>query len=341
MNTTTPSEAMAETNAKMRLVLSFEAGGDPAVAGQMLDVLRREQVRASIFLLGNWAEAHPELVRRMAADGHQFGNHSYSHPDLTRLEADQIREELAATDALVKKICGQSAIPWLRPPYGAVNERLRHVAAEAGYRLILRDALDGGHWPGETTPDSILQRTLDNAYHGAVLTYHINNPMTVQVLADIIQQLRALGTDFVDFSDLPAVTEYAERHSDFSEIHLEPGYLQVMLANTRAWSMDVLEYGTRKTTPTRQPVRIAGTDRYTVNLVSGTMDENPLTLTASAGDRHLLIIHGAAEYLFRGPDDAADRLRVVARPGYLALWPKTYELCIEAVSQYWLLLILE
>jgi len=326
---------------KRPLVLSFEAGGDPRVAAQMLDILRQEGTKASIFILGMWATEHPDLVRRMADEGHELGNHSYSHPDLTQLDDDQIRAELDSTGAVVKQITGQPATHWLRPPYGAVDERLRRVAADGGYRLVLRDAVDGGHWPGETTTGSIVQRSLDNAYDGAVITYHLNSPLTVQVLGDIIRQLRAQNYDFVGYSDLPQVSEHAERHPNSHDIEIEPSFLQVMRAKTRAWSMDVRDYGTRGNTPTGQPIRLTETDRYGVTLISGVEGEDPLNLPPSEMDRHLLAMHGGAECLFRGPDDDDVRLRVLARPGYLTLWPQGYELSIEAASPQWLLLILE
>src|SRR5215207_10660052 len=170
------------------IALTFEAGGDPTICNQMLNVLSIMQTPATIFLAGNWSEQYPELVRRMSAEGYEFGNHSYTHLDLTQCDDEQVREELRRTDAVITQLTGQRAFPWFRPPYDAIDERIRQIAISEGYRLVQRSALDGGHWPGETTPELVQRRSLENAFDGAVLTYHLDSPNTLVVLPQIIER---------------------------------------------------------------------------------------------------------------------------------------------------------
>lgn len=339
--TTVSSPGSESQLAKPRIALSFEAGGDPMVSGQMLDVLRDEGVVASIFILGNWAEANPDLVKRIAAEGHELGNHSYSHPVLTDLDEQQVRLELQKTSDICQELTGQRAFPWLRPPYGALDERVRTIALDEGYRLIMRDAVDGGHWPGQTTGDRIVQRTLDNAYDGASIAYHINNPTTVQVLPDIIRKLREADFEFVRLSDLADLSEYAERRSSQQDVRADPGFLQVMQANTRAWSMNLLDYGSRKAVPEGEIIDLADSEQYAISMISGAAGDDLLALPAANVDRHILLMQGRADCLFYGPDDEQPRLRLMAGAGDMALWSRSYRLRVRSLAEPWLLLVIK
>ena len=326
---------------KSRIALTFESGGDPDVSSRMLDILRENDVPATIFVLGKWAETNPELVQRMVVEGHALGNHSYSHPDLTQLREDEIREELRRTDVLVTQLAGQRAFPWLRPPYGAVDDALRRVAIEDGYRLVMRDAVDGGHWPGTTNEAAIIKRTIDHAYDGAVITYHINNPLTLRVLAEIIHRLKSDHHHFVCLSDLPEVSEYAERHAASQEVEFASAFLQVMRPGVRVWSMDSIEYGTRKTVPTKKLIQLAETNNGAIYLLSCINTKDVFRLPPGDTDRYFVHMSGAAECLIIEPDTGQTSIRLITGAGYTALWPRFTELSIQAVSQNCLFLVIE
>lgn len=321
------------------LALNFEAGGDPNLCTLMLDVLSITQAPATIFLAGNWSEQYPELVRRMSAEGHELGNHSYSHPDLTQCSDEQVREELHLTDAVIQQLTGQRANLWFRPPYDAIAARVRQIAIDEGYRLVQRSALDGGHWPGETTPELVQTRSMENAYEGAVLTYHLDSPNTLAVLHHIIESLRAAGFELVRLSDLPSFSERPERRHHFAALEIEPGYLQVLKRHSRAWSMNVTEFGARTNTLTDMPIPLAATYAGGVSLLtsSGVTDWQ----SASSKDRYLLVLAGAPECFFRTRDDPAVRIRAVGAPGDLILWSKDYEFSTGLSQQSWIVLIFE
>jgi peptidoglycan/xylan/chitin deacetylase (PgdA/CDA1 family) len=323
----------------MSIALTFEAGGNPNVCSEMLDVLSIMQTPVTIFLAGNWSEQYPELVRRMSADGHEFGNHSYSHPDLTQCDDEQIREEIRRTDAVITQLTGQRAYPWFRPPYDAIDERIRHIALDEGYQLVQRSAFDGGHWPGETTPELVQSRSLENAYEGAVLTYHLDSPNTLVVLRYIIESLRAADFELVRLSDLPSVTERPERRSHFASLELAPGYLQVLKRLSRAWSMNVVEFGARANAPTDTPLPVAATGSGSLSLLTS----NGLTewQPASKSDRYLLVLAGRPECSFRTRHDSTVRVRAVGSPGDLILWSKDYEFRTALSQHSWIMLIFE
>lgn len=321
------------------VALNFEAGGDPTVCASMLDILSAARVPATIFLAGNWSEQYPELVRRISSDGHELGNHSYTHPDLTLCPDAQIRDELRRTDEAISRITGERANRWFRPPYDAIDARVAEIARDEGYQLVQRSALDGGHWPGETTPELVRRRSLDNAYAGAVLTYHLDSAKTLAVLSDIIEDLRATGYELVRLADLPSVSERPERHPDFAALELEPGYLQVLKRGSRAWSLNLIEYGARGNAPanTQIPLAADGSERLRLLTAQAVTEWQP----ASEHDRYLFVVAGTPECFFRTRDDPEARIRAVGAAGDLILWSKDYEFNTGVSQHSWIMLIIE
>ncbi len=187
------------------VALTFESAGDPAPTLPILEVLKSADVNALFFIDGRWASANPDLVRRIASDGHAFGNHGFQHPDWTTMSDEEIRADLRETEVLIDTMTGRQLKPWARPPYGAVDDRVLAVLQSAGYHAVYRDAVDGGHWPGETNADSIFNRALQSAANGDVIVFHTNRPETVEALPRIIESLKEAGIRLVSLSDLPAI----------------------------------------------------------------------------------------------------------------------------------------
>lgn len=322
-----------------RIALTFEAGGDSVVAAQMLGVLRETGARATIFLDGAWANMHRDLIRQMVADGHELGNHTYSHPDLTELSDEEIREELHRTDTLALDVTGKRAFPWFRPPYGALDERVRRLAAREGYRVVQRNAVDGVHWPGETTVETIIQRTTEQTTDGAVLAYHLSSQKTLRALPDIVCQLRERGYMLVTLSDLLDVREHPPRHPDFAKFVIEPGYLQVMERGARVWSMNLLEFGADSQTPSDKLIGIAEWSGCQVCLLTGTSEGQQRALTS---DSYVLILAGEVELQLRTVDSEAPTARAVARSGDMVLCPADHDLQWRPLrdGRRWIALIL-
>ncbi len=323
-----------------RVALTFEAGGDPATAARVLDTLHDAGAAATIFLDGRWSAEHPDLIRRMTAEGHELGNHAYTHPDLTLLGDEEIREELRRTDELAQHITGQRAHPWLRPPFGACNDHVREVAAAEGYRVVQRDAVDGGHWPGANTPERVLRRTLENAADGAVIAYHLSSPLTLAALPQIVEWVRAGGYALVHLSDLPAVSERAERHADLAAMEVEPGYLQALRRGARVWSINLPEFGGRAIHADGATVDVAATDGWAATLVTAT--EDVAWRPALHRDRYLLVVAGAVECLLRPQGEEQPCARAIGRPGDFILWAEGCEARLAAFHdrRRWIVMIL-
>ncbi len=118
------------------LALTFDDGPNATWTPRLLDVLARHQVRATFFLLGSRAEAQPLLVRRIAAEGHLIGNHSWSHPNLAWSSAGRIREELTRTNEILRQMTGAKP-KFFRPPFGARRPAVFRIARELGLMPVL------------------------------------------------------------------------------------------------------------------------------------------------------------------------------------------------------------
>lgn len=122
------------------IALTFDDGPNPECTPRLLDILGANQVKAAFFFVGKFAVAHPELVRRAMAEGHAIGNHTWSHPNLTRIPLASAREELLATSQLLEQITG-AAIPIFRPPYGACNTEVLTQARSLGMLPVFWNAI--------------------------------------------------------------------------------------------------------------------------------------------------------------------------------------------------------
>ena len=183
------------------LALTFDAGSVDGPAVQVLDTLHERGLRVTFFLTGQWVESYPELALRVAQDGHELANHSYHHPDFTRLSDEQIAWELEYTNALVEATLGRGTRPWFRPPFGARNARVLDLAGSLGYRSIYW-TLDSGDWRNDATGPRVLRRVLDNAGPGDIVVHHVAAPATAEALPEIIDGLEARGLSIVTVSAL-------------------------------------------------------------------------------------------------------------------------------------------
>ncbi len=122
------------------LALTFDDGPNPKWTPRLLDLLGERGVKATFFLLGSRAQAEPALVRRIAAEGHLIGNHSWGHPNLALSGASKIREELALTSHALERITGER-IRYFRPPFGARRPAVFRIARSLGLRVVTWNAL--------------------------------------------------------------------------------------------------------------------------------------------------------------------------------------------------------
>ena len=152
-------------------------------------------------MTGQYADRYPALMQRMAAAGHEFANHSYSHPNFTQMGNEGILSELARTDEAVQKVTGVSTKPWMRMPFGARDPRVMDIVSGAGYTSIFW-TLDSGDWQQDATIASVRRRVVEGAKPGAIVVHHCGADQTAGALADILAGLKGRGFQVVTISEL-------------------------------------------------------------------------------------------------------------------------------------------
>lgn len=200
-----------------RVALTFDCGSVAGPSAGILDTLKRYGLRVTFFMTGQYAEKYPDLVRRMAAEGHELANHSATHADFTKLTDQQIRDELAYTEQLVVQLTGKSTKPWMRMPFGARNERVWNVVAAEGYVSVFW-TLDSGDWLADATTASVRTRVLERTTNGAIVVHHCAAPQTAEALPAIIEGLQAKGHRIVMVSELLGRAPAAGRVVDGNDL---------------------------------------------------------------------------------------------------------------------------
>lgn len=174
------------------IALTFDAGAGAGPAPQLLQILRDKQVRSTFFITGVWARQNPLLVRQIAQDGHEIGNHTWDHRDLATLSNAEVQTEIVRADDLLSSLTGKPTKPLFRYPYGSRNPRLQAVIGNLGYRSIYWtvDSLD---WMDQATVSSITNRLLNGAANGAIMLMHVGATYTTAALPNLIDTLRSRG----------------------------------------------------------------------------------------------------------------------------------------------------
>lgn len=200
------SKFVTSVNTTSKVVaLTFDDGADGANTNKILDILAKNNVKATFFLTGSGANNHPQYIKNIAAKGHQLGNHSYTHPDFTKLTATQMKSELDRTEALIKSLTGKTTKPIFRAPFGAVNSTVLSGVGASGYGYTIQWNIDTVDWKG-LTASQINTKVQTNIKPGSIVLMHTGAgaPGTPLALPTMISQLKAKGYKFVTISQLLA-----------------------------------------------------------------------------------------------------------------------------------------
>lgn len=190
-------------------VLTFDDGPSKNTA-DLLDMLKSYGIKATFFLLGAQAVHHQDLVRRMDEEGHEIGNHSWSHPNLRKLSTENQKAQLADTEALFRSL-GVTSL-FMRPPYGSFDGRTVQIAKDLDLDIILW-SLDSNDWRRLPADYAKLPSTRGTIYEDGglrgVFLFHDTHRSTVDDLPRIVAHLKAGGCErFV------TISEYLAAHAD-------------------------------------------------------------------------------------------------------------------------------
>jgi cellulose synthase/poly-beta-1,6-N-acetylglucosamine synthase-like glycosyltransferase/peptidoglycan/xylan/chitin deacetylase (PgdA/CDA1 family)/spore germination protein YaaH len=194
-----------------KIVLTFDDGPDPAYTPRILDILKKEKVPASFFIVGSMAEKNIPLLKRIYDEGYEIGNHTYFHPDISTIGIERVKLELNATRKLIESVTGRSTILF-RPPFNADAEpqTLAEVIPVAESRkqnyINIGESIDPWDWQPGVTADSIVARTIRYHTLGSVILLHDaggdTREETVKALPRIIHYFKSHGYQFTTIADI-------------------------------------------------------------------------------------------------------------------------------------------
>src|SRR5215471_20154338 len=182
------------------IAMTFDDGPSATLTPKLLDLLATRHIKVTFFVIGENVAEHPEIVARAAREGHEIGNHSWSHPNFAKMSQENVRSQLQRTDDAIASATGKRPTLF-RPPYGSITEReKRWIHAEFGYDIILWD-VDPLDWkrPG---PAVVRNRILKETRPGSIVLSHDIHPGTIQAMPSTLDELEAKGFKFVTVSEL-------------------------------------------------------------------------------------------------------------------------------------------
>src|ERR1700722_8783589 len=187
------------------IAMTFDDGPSAENTPRLLEMLKQRNIKATFFLIGQNVASNPDLVRRILAEGHEVGNHSWTHPQLSKLSDDRVTAKITKTQDAIKDASGFTPT-LLRPPYGAITPRQREwIENRFGLNIILW-SVDPFDWkrPGASV---IMQRILSQARPGAIILSHDIHKQTVDAMPATLDALSAKGYKFVTVSQLIAMNK--------------------------------------------------------------------------------------------------------------------------------------
>lgn len=182
------------------VAITIDDGGDPGVCRRMANILRREDVAATFFIIGRYVAAAPRLWRRIARR-FPVANHTMFHALLPPLSDERIARQIGMGAQTIARVTGRRALPYLRPPGGAYDDRVRAIAASRGVRtLVLWDTTSADTAPN-SRPSGMVRAALRGG-PGSIVLMHCNRSLSARILPLIIEGYRERGFDFVTIPQL-------------------------------------------------------------------------------------------------------------------------------------------
>jgi peptidoglycan-N-acetylglucosamine deacetylase len=187
----------------MYIAMTFDDGPNPQLTPKLLDMLKERGIKATFFVVGKNVEEYPDIVRRMADEGHEVANHSWSHPALTKLGAESFRKQIENTNEAIENATGKRPV-LMRPPYGATSSILnRRLVEQFGLKVILW-SVDPRDWKYRN-PNRVYSTIIQNTKAGSIILAHDIHATTVAAMPATLDSLTGKGYKFVTVSELIAM----------------------------------------------------------------------------------------------------------------------------------------
>ncbi|MCI3927013.1 polysaccharide deacetylase family protein [Paenibacillus sp. TRM 82003] len=190
------------------IAFTFDDGPNPEYTEAFLDVFREVGGRATFYMIGERMRDHPELVRKVLAEGHEIGNHTYTHPNLTELTPEEAKREIGEAEAAIREATGRKPATF-RPPYFGYNDTVAELCASEAYRVI--GAANPGARDWETPGvEHILEHSRPHLRPGAVLLFHDgfgDRSQSLEAVRILAKEAADAGLELVTISELLEIEE--------------------------------------------------------------------------------------------------------------------------------------
>ena len=186
------------------IYLTFDAGYENGCTEKILDTLKKHDVPAAFFLVGNYVEKNADLVRRMVEEGHLVGNHTMHHPDMSKLtEEAAFSAELTSLETLFKETTGKELPKYYRPPQGIYSEENLKMAQKLGYRTVFW-SLAYADWNNDAQPtkEQAFSKLLPRIHNGAVVLLHSTSATNAEILDELLTRWEEMGYTFGTLEEL-------------------------------------------------------------------------------------------------------------------------------------------
>lgn len=193
-----------EETEEKKIYLTFDCGFENGNTPAILDALKKHNAPATFFIVGNYMETSPDLVKRMVSEGHTVGNHTYHHPDMSKIgEMEAFRKELADLETLYEEAIGQPMTKYYRPPQGVYSESNLKMAQELGYQTFFW-SLAYVDWYQDQQPshEEAFAKLIPRIHPGAVVLLHNTSKTNGEILDELLTKWEELGYSFHPLSEL-------------------------------------------------------------------------------------------------------------------------------------------
>lgn len=186
------------------IYLTFDAGYENGNTAPILDALKKHNVPATFFVVGNFLKENPDLIRRMQKEGHIVGNHTYTHPDMSKISTKEaFAKELNDLSALYKEITGKEMIKFYRPPQGKYSESNLQMAKEMGYHTFFWSlAYVDWYQDQQPTKEEAFEKLLGRIHPGAIVLLHSTSSTNAAILDELLTKWEEMGYTFGSLQDL-------------------------------------------------------------------------------------------------------------------------------------------
>ena len=195
---------LGDTSKKV-LYLTFDCGYENGYTGQILDALKKHRAPAAFFVVGHMVESAPDIVCRMAEEGHIVGNHTFHHPDMSKI-SDQaaFKKELDDLSALYKETTGRDLPNYYRPPQGKYNEENLKQAQALGYKTVFWSlAYVDWYVDNQPTAEQAYAKLLPRIHDGAIVLLHSTSKTNADILDELLTKWEEMGYHFASLEELP------------------------------------------------------------------------------------------------------------------------------------------